>query len=158
MNWTELNFKLPIMQFILITIYNCSKLSRVKCLPGIPYRTSMESLGVSMEYPWSSMEFRGVSLQFVWESDIKIKQLIGCLPFTKIFRKILLESKWNTTCWVVPSENSREQRSIWKGSPVFPNGIFQTEIRVPFLQSHLWYRVLAFAVVLLVNGTDLYEW
>ena len=29
----------------------------------------------------------------------------------------------------------------------FPDGIFQTEIRVPYLQSHLWNRVQAFAVV-----------
>ena len=31
---------------------------------------------------------------------------------------------------VVPAENFREQRNIWKGSPVFPDGIFQTEIWV----------------------------
>ena len=49
-------------------------------------------------------------------------------------------SKWNTTFWVrFPTENSREQRNIWKGSPIFPDGIFQTEIRVPFLQSHLFF-------------------
>ena len=38
----------------------------------------------------------------------------GCLPFAKIFRKIRLESKWNTTFWVVLSENFREQQNIWK--------------------------------------------
>ena len=43
----------------------------------------------------------------------------GCLPFTKIFPKIRLESKWNTTLWVVLSENFREQQNIWKGGPVF---------------------------------------
>ena len=37
--------------------------------------------------------------------------------------------------WVVPAENFRKQRNIWKGSPVFPDGIFQSEIRVPFLPS-----------------------
>ena len=47
--------------------------------------------------------------------------------------------------WVLPKENFREQRNIWKGSPVFPDGIFQTEIGVPFLQSHLWYQFQAFA-------------
>ena len=54
----------------------------------------------------------------------------GCLLFTLSFRKIRLESKWNTTFWVVPAENFREQRNIWKGSPVFPDGIIQTEISV----------------------------
>ena len=44
-------------------------------------------------------------------------------------------------------ENVWEQQNIWKGSPVFPDGIFQTEIRVPFLQSHLWYQFQAFAAV-----------
>ena len=42
-----------------------------------------------------------------------------CLPFTKIFPKIRLESKWNTTLWVVLSKNFREQQNIWKGGPVF---------------------------------------
>ena len=41
-------------------------------------------------------------------------------------------------------ENFWEQQNIWKGSPVFPDGIFQTEIRVPFLQSHLWYQYQPF--------------
>ena len=34
----------------------------------------------------------------------------------------------------------REQPNIIKGSPVFPDGMLQTEIRVPFLQSQLWYQ------------------
>ena len=44
---------------------------------------------------------------------------------------------------------SRGQRNILKGSPVLPDGMFQTEIRVPFLQSRLWYQsqALAFAAV-----------
>ena len=37
---------------------------------------------------------------------------------------------------VVPAENFREQRNIWKGSPVLPDELFQTKILVPFLQSH----------------------
>ena len=36
---------------------------------------------------------------------------------------------------VVPAENVREQRNIWKGSPVFPDRIFQAEIRVLFFQA-----------------------
>ena len=44
------------------------------------------------------------------------------------FRKIQLESK--NTLGVVPAEDFREQQNIWKGSPAFPDGMFQTEIRV----------------------------
>ena len=71
----------------------------------------------------------------------------GSLPFTKIFPKIRLESKWNTTLWVVLSENFREQQNIWKGGPVFSGRNIPNWIRVPYLQSHLWNRVQAFAVV-----------
>ena len=71
----------------------------------------------------------------------------GCLPFTKIFPKIRLESKWNTTLWVVLSEISGSNKTSEKVVLFFPDGIFQTEIRVPYLQSHLWNRVQAFAVV-----------
>ena len=51
----------------------------------------------------------------------------GCLPFTTTFRKFRLESKWYTTFRVVPVENFREQRNVWKGSRGFsgrnvPNG------------------------------------
>ena len=37
----------------------------------------------------------------------------------KSFWKIWLESKWLTSHWVVPAVNFRQQRNIWKGSPVF---------------------------------------
>ena len=50
---------------------------------------------------------------------------IGCFPFTKSFRKIRFDNKWNTTFWRVPVENFREQRNILQGSPVFPDGIFK---------------------------------
>ena len=46
----------------------------------------------------------------------------GRLPITKSFQKIRLKSKWNTACRVVPLENFRGQRIIWKGSLVFPDG------------------------------------
>ena len=54
----------------------------------------------------------------------------SCLLFTTIFWENRLEGKWNTTFWVFPTENFREQRNIWKGSPVFPDGMFQKEIFV----------------------------
>ena len=47
----------------------------------------------------------------------------------------------------LPAENFRQQRNIWKSSPVFADGIFQTEICVPFLQSHLWYQFQALPAV-----------
>ena len=60
---------------------------------------------------------------------------VACLPFTNVSGK----SGWKVygTClfWVVPAGNFREQRNIWKASPVFPEGIFQSEFRVPFLPS-----------------------
>ena len=40
----------------------------------------------------------------------------------------------------------REQGNIWKGSPVFP-GMFETVIRVPFLQGRLLYQFQVFAAV-----------
>ena len=81
----------------------------------------------------------------------------GCLPFTRIFREIRFENKWNTTFWVFPTENFREQRNIWKGSPVFPDEIFLTEIRVPFPQPSL-IPVWGLRGRFPLNGTDLYKW
>ena len=52
------------------------------------------------------------------------------VPSTKSFWKS--ESKCNTTFWVVPAENLREQRNISKGSPPFSDRILQTEMRVSF--------------------------
>ena len=52
-------------------------------------------------------------------------------------------------------ENVWEQRNTWKGSPVFPEGKFQTQIRVPFHQSNLCYQFKAFAAVF--GWTDLYN-
>ena len=64
----------------------------------------------------------------------------GCLAFRKSFWKIKrIESKWNTTFRVVSVENFREQRKVW--------------FRVPFLQSHLWYKFQPFAAVF-GNVTD----
>ena len=63
----------------------------------------------------------------------------GCLPLTKRFQEILLERKRNTTCRVLPVKNFREQRNFWKGSPVFPDGMFWTK----FI-SQLFIPVLGF--------------
>ena len=59
--------------------------------------------------------------------------------------KIWLKSQWSTAFRVVPVENFCEQRNIWKGSPVFPDGIFQTDIRVPLVKTFLSYQFRAFA-------------
>ena len=47
-----------------------------------------------------------------------VKRKLGRLIFTKSFRKIRLDSKLNTTFWVVPSENFPQEQNIWRGSPV----------------------------------------
>ena len=59
----------------------------------------------------------------------------GFLPFTKSFRKIRSESKWNKTFWIVPAENFREQRNIRKCNPVFPDGIFQRRFVFRFFKA-----------------------
>ena len=61
---------------------------------------------------------------------------------------------------------SRE-RNIWKGIPAFADRMFQTQIFVPFPQSHIWYQYFVFfcfvVVVVVVrgrfavNGTGLYK-
>ena len=47
-----------------------------------------------------------------------VKRKLGRLIFTKSFRKIRLDSKLNTTFWVVSSENFPQEQNIWRGSPV----------------------------------------
>ena len=49
----------------------------------------------------------------------------GCLPITKSFRKV----RWKV--------NGTRSIGISEKSSCFPDGMFQTEIRVPFLQSPL---------------------
>ena len=41
-----------------------------------------------------------------------VKRTLGRLIFTKSFRKIRLDSKLNTTFWVVPSENFPQEQNI----------------------------------------------
>ena len=52
-------------------------------------------------------------------------------------------------------EKFLQKRIIRNGVSVFPDGTFQTEIRVPFLDSHIRYQFQASATVYLKNGTDL---
>ena len=66
----------------------------------------------------------------------------GCTPVVYHLPKFSRKSGW-----VVLSENFREQQNIWKGGPVFSGQNIPNWIRVPYLQSHLWNRVQAFAVV-----------
>ena len=88
---------------------------------------------------------------------IYIYNYSGCLPFTKSFWKIQLESKWDTPFWVVPAENFQEQRDISKLKVVLfsgqniPSKNF-CSISVPSLipVSDLGGRFP-------VNGTDLYK-
>ena len=41
--------------------------------------------------------------------------------------------------WKLSGSNGTSEKVV----PFFPDGMFQTEIRVPFLQSHLWYQFQA---------------
>ena len=50
-----------------------------------------------------------------------------CLPLQKVNGKRLFVSLY----W----KNLREQQNILKSAPVFPDGIFQTEIRVTFVKT-----------------------
>ena len=59
----------------------------------------------------------------------------ACLPFTKSFRKMRLESKWNTTFWVGSNGTSQKLVLFFR-----TECSMQTEICVPFLQSQLWYQ------------------
>ena len=58
-----------------------------------------------------------------------------------LFKNVYEKSGWkgNETLlfWVVPAESFKEQRNIWKGSPVFADEMFQKEVCVPFVQSQL---------------------
>ena len=55
----------------------------------------------------------------------------------KSFRKVRLVNGTRLFGSWVPAEKFREQPNVAKGSPVFPDGMLQTEIRVLFLQSQL---------------------
>ena len=55
--------------------------------------------------------------RFTWGNWTTPQSTSGCLLFTKRSRKIWLEIKWKTTFRVVPVENFRKKRNIWKGSP-----------------------------------------
>ena len=57
--------------------------------------------------------------------------------------KILLKSEWNTILGPISAKNFREQRNVWKGSPYFPVGMFQTEIQINTNFRLLW---LSFSV------------
>ena len=44
-------------------------------------------------------------------------------------------------------ENFREHWNIWEGSPVFPDGMFHTEICATISSSHIWYQFQASAAI-----------
>ena len=68
----------------------------------------------------------------------------------KSFRKIRLVNGTRLFGSWVPAEKLREQPNIPKGSPIFADGMLQTEIRVPFL-----IPVPGFRGRFSVDGTDL---
>ena len=85
---------------------------------------------------------------------------IDCLTFafTKMFRKIRLESKWNTTFWVVSAENFWEQRNTRKRQYRF------SERNIPIGNSCSISSKSSLILVsglrgrVSVNGTDFYKW
>ena len=86
-------------------------------------------------------------VKFFLEKLNCFKRYSGCLPFTNILREIRLEYKKEHDFLGLPNGKFREQRNIWKGSPFLEDGTFQTEIRVPIVQGHLWYQFQAFEAV-----------
>ena len=65
------------------------------------------------------------------QTRVKVKMVSTqqlCTIHKNVSGKIWLGSKWNTTLWVVPVENFREQRNTWKGCPVSLDRMFRTEI------------------------------
>ena len=58
-----------------------------------------------------------------------------------IVQKVSEKSGWKVNgtqlFWVVPVENFWEQKKSEEVVLFFPDEVFQTEIHVPFLQSHL---------------------
>ena len=58
---------------------------------------------------------------------------------------------------VVSVANFREQRNIGKGSPVFPDEMFQTEIRVPFFSKSSLTPSSRLRGHFSENETDLYK-
>ena len=63
----------------------------------------------------------------------QLRNISSLVYHQKKVRKIRLESKWNITFWVVPAEHFGEHAT----GITARNGMFETEIRVPFFQSHL---------------------
>ena len=82
---------------------------------------------------------------------------VGCLAFAKSFRKIRLESKWNTPLWIIPEGKFSGAKEYLKRWPCFsersvPNG------NLCSISSKWLILVSGFVDRFLVNGTDLYKW
>ena len=107
-------------QFLLWQKTNTRKLFM---MPG-PYSNDLRWHTICPVALWDPLRWRNAK-HYVVSHPIELNTTV---VYLLSFRKIQLESK--NTFWVVPAEDFREQRNIWKGSPVFPDGMFQTEIRV----------------------------
>ena len=74
-------------------------------------------------------------------------RLYWLLQFTKRFRKIWLESKWNMVCLVVPAENFRKQRNIDKVDLFFWTECSKRKFVFHFFKAIFVTEFQAFAVV-----------
>ena len=85
-----------------------------------------------------SRRSRLVTAKNAQKSVMRTCRGVGCLPLKRRFCKIRLESKWKMTFLSHPSGKfPRATENLKMKSVFFPDGMFQTQIRVPFLQSQL---------------------
>ena len=133
------------------SIYFFYKTSRLELL--LVYRVQK----VSGKFCW---KVKGALLAVLIHSLVTATAKTGYIPSeTKIEHDLRLSEH---DFLVRSSGNFREQRNIWKGSPVFPDRMFQTEIHVPLLQAVFdtidVYRTTLYSWLFSENGTHLYKW
>ena len=105
----------------------------------------MGNLSNMVNFKTCSVVFFPHTLYVVW-LDGK-KGYDGCLSFTKSFRKVWLESNWNTTFRVVSVDNFRETGGSEKVVLLYRWECSKRKFVFHFLPSHLWYQFQTFAAV-----------
>ena len=110
---------------------NCNPCSIWKCGPSCAWICSLGFSFFNGHFPLHKCLWGFFPPPHSHQTRVKVKmgstqQL--CTIHKNVSGKIWLGSKWNTTLWVVPVENFREQRNTWKGCPVSLDGMFRTEI------------------------------
>jgi len=103
----------------------------------------MGNLTNRVNFKRCSVVFFPHTLYVVWSDGKKGDD--GCLSFTKSFRKVWLESNWNTTFWVVSVDNFRETGGSEKVVLLYRWECSKRKFVFHFLPSHLWYQFQTFA-------------